>query len=809
MAKVLRYGVRILAGFLILWLILSAGIFIYFKTHKAELTAKANTFLNDRFKGSINIKDISLNLLSNFPYPALQVNGVTIDDSVYARRGQHTVYLERIRVIPGFEGIWKGAPVIRKVVLENGLFYLYKDSSGYSNGYVWASKRPAAATPKKGDKPSLPLRVEIHQVNLTIADSVRHKLYSFDVRRLQLDQNGVEADSSAWHMEMDVTVRSLAFKTQKGSFLKDQDVRGKGSMGFSMDKAELAFQDLALDVHRQALRVDGDFRFDSANSFRLHIAAPSVDFPTGRSWLPWKISRKLDSLSFGRPLALDAQIEGVLARGNDPKILVRWTVAHNKVSGYIGTIEDCSFTGYFNNHVYDSLEPSDANSVICADSLVGKYEGSIPFHTRRLEIIRLDTAVLAFDLSVHNPVSDWGDLLQSDDMSFDEGDVDVALRCRYPLTDSSGIPPSIDGTITIDNAAISYDPRDVKITHGRVRLRFDHRDLLLDKISGTLGKSPLVITGAARNFLGLAGDTGKMVLDWKVYSPSLDGQELLPFLGKGGHKRHRSHAAATGPGGLLDRFVRRCRINTDLQVDKLVYKNFNASHVSAALLWDKGVLTLPHLTLETAKGDLSVWGSLRPYGDDNKVRLAAVFKNIDLPTLFYAFDDFGQASLKSKNLTGVLNAQADLSILLTDKGKKIPGSLDGTLQFSVDSGALLNFSPLTKLSNFAFKNRDFTNVHFSKLYDTFRFSGDTVTFNQMEVQSTVLEMFVAGVYKLDGSYTNADIQVPFNNLKKRKGLPDNVGVDAHHGLSVFVHAYNTGEEPLHYKFGLFKKKVSH
>jgi hypothetical protein len=799
-----------LAGLAILWSILDAGVYIYYRTHKPELIAKANTFLNDRFKGSINIKDISLNLLSNFPYPALQINGVTIDDSVYARTGQHTVYLQKIRVIPGFEGIWRGAPVIRKVVLENGLFFLYKDSSGYTNGYVWTSKQPRSAKTKKGGRPSLPLRVEIHQVDLTIADSVRHKLYGFEVRRLQLDQNGAEADSSAWRVEMDVTVRSLAFKTSKGSFLKDQDVRGHGDMGFSMDKAELAFKDMALTVNRQALRVDGDFRFDTANSFRLHIAAPSVDFPTGRAWLPWKISRKLDSLSFEHPLALDASIEGVLARGNDPKILVRWTVAHDKVSGYIGTIEDCSFTGYFNNHIYDSLPPSDANSLICADSLVGKYRGSIPFRTKRLEIVRLDTAVLAFDLVVHNPVSDWGDLVQSDDLSFDKGDVSVDLRFQYPLTDSSGIIPSINGTIDINDAEISYDPRDVKITNGQVRLRFDHQDLLLDRISGDIGKSPLVISGNARNFLRLTSDTGEMVLDWKVYSPSLDGQELLPFLGKGGQKSHRSRAiASSGAGRLLDRFIRRCRVNTDLQVGKLTYKNFSATSVGASILLDNGVLTLPRLTLQTAKGNLNVWGSVRPYGDDNKVRLAAVFKNIDLPTLFYAFDDFGQASLTSKNLTGVLNAQADLSILLTDKGKKVPGSLDGTLQFSVDSGALVNFSPLTKLSNFAFKNRDFTNVRFSKLYDTFRFSSDTLTFDQMEVQSTVLEMFVAGVYKLDGSYTNADIQVPFNNLKKRKGLPDNVGVDVHHGLSVFVHAYNTGEEPLHYKFGLFKKKVAH
>src|ERR1700744_5903573 len=100
MPKVLRYGVRILAGLLLLWLILLAVAFLYYTTHKKELTARANDFLNDRFKGQIHIKDISLNLFGSFPYPSLQVNEVTIDDSVYARQGKHTVYLDRIRIVP-------------------------------------------------------------------------------------------------------------------------------------------------------------------------------------------------------------------------------------------------------------------------------------------------------------------------------------------------------------------------------------------------------------------------------------------------------------------------------------------------------------------------------------------------------------------------------------------------------------------------------------------------------------------------------------------------------------------------------------
>jgi hypothetical protein len=105
------------------------------------------------------------------------------------------------------------------------------------------------------------------------------------------------------------------------------------------------------------------------------------------------------------------------------------------------------------------------------------------------------------------------------------------------------------------------------------------------------------------------------------------------------------------------------------------------------------------------------------------------------------------------------------------------------------------------------RNRDFAHVSFSKLYDTFRFSGDTLLFHRMEIQSSVLEMFVEGAYKLDGSFTDADLQVPLLNLKKPQGLPDNAGVGAFRGPSVYIHVYNKEDSTLHYKFSLFKRQV--
>jgi hypothetical protein len=119
--------------------------------------------------------------------------------------------------------------------------------------------------------------------------------------------------------------------------------------------------------------------------------------------------KKLDNIHLTRPLAVDARITGTLAPG-DPTVFVRWKVRKNNFSGYIGSINDCSFDGFFTNQVSDSLPPSDANSLIEADSLQGKYSGLIAFRTHRFQIVRLDTPIVVFDVSVHNEIAPWNNL---------------------------------------------------------------------------------------------------------------------------------------------------------------------------------------------------------------------------------------------------------------------------------------------------------------------------------------------------------------------------------------------------------------
>ena len=76
----------------------------------------------------------------------------------------------------------------------------------------------------------------------------------------------------------------------------------------------------------------------------------------------------------------------------------------------------------------------------------------------------------------------------------------------------------------------------------------------------------------------------------------------------------------------------------------------------------------------------------------------------------------------------------------------------------------------------------------------------------MEIQSSVLTMFVEGIYSQKGN-TDISIQVPLSNLKKRDSsyTPENIGVDKKGGKSIYLRGRPGPDGDIKFNIDLFKK----
>jgi hypothetical protein len=271
------------------------------------------------------------------------------------------------------------------------------------------------------------------------------------------------------------------------------------------------------------------------------------------------------------------------------------------------------------------------------------------------------------------------------------------------------------------------------------------------------------------------------------------------------HKSQKSKLAKVA--GSVDAALDQGRVNVNLKAAKLIYKKFEASDAIAnvSLLQDRYLIN--KVSMQHAGGHIDLTGSLLSLRDNyHQAKVDVLLDNVDVNKVFAAFNNFGQDGIKAQNLEGKLDAKVNATLELNDDGKAYPNTIESVVDFSLKNGALNNFEPVKKIQSFIFKNRDFDNIRFAELKDRLEISNQEIKINRMEIQSSVLSMYVEGIYSMKGT-TDMSIQIPLSNLKKRNTdyKPENSGTDKKVGASIFIRGRPGPDGNIEFKADLFNK----
>src|ERR1051326_524144 len=137
--KYVRISLRVLGIFVALVIVLLIVVDIYIHNNKQEITQKIKTLLSQSLNGEITIKDVDASVLASFPYAGINVYGVSVLDSQYHKPMLKANYVScRIN----FLQLLSPHPEIAKLVIEDGAFHFFTDTTGYSNAYLLIKKNP-------------------------------------------------------------------------------------------------------------------------------------------------------------------------------------------------------------------------------------------------------------------------------------------------------------------------------------------------------------------------------------------------------------------------------------------------------------------------------------------------------------------------------------------------------------------------------------------------------------------------------------------------------------------------------------------
>jgi hypothetical protein len=783
----------ITAIFILLWLL----VWGYVIANKKSLIEKVNAELTSRVKGEINIGNIEPGLLSTFPNVSIHLSQVIVRDSLWKYHHHDLLNARNIYIRLGLFSLFTGSPEISKVIIENGSLLIFSDTSGYSNEYMFQSKNSAAAT-NSGAPRRIP-DIEMNNVSFILDLKDRDKLFNFNIAHLNCN---VKQTNNTLHLNIrtNILVNSLAFNVDKGSFVKGKTITGRLNLDFDRTRKKLEFKDVHLDVDKHSFSFTGMFDFSSTPPlYYLAIKTNNINYRSTSLLLSENIKQRLDRFDVEKPFDVMAVIDGSTLPNKMPLVDVQATIKNSNLSTTIGEFTNASLKAHFSNQVNLSEQRSDANSRFTFTGCSAIWE-KIPLKSDSFNIANLEHPIMDCDLHTAFELAQLNELLGASTIEFKNGHCNADIKYHGVVMKSDTAPASIFGTVNLDNAAIEYTPRNLTFTDCSGSLVFDDKDFIVKQLKAHSGSTSLLMNGSVKNLTSLIDKSPeKLILNLNISSPKIVLSDFISFLSKrvitpAADAKKNSTKKLLKLATQVDKILNDCSVELQINADRLIYKKFNADKVAATLLLTDKMVALKNVLVAHAGGTLQLNGSLTEGPVQNMVRLAARMTNVDVTKTLTAFDNFGQDGIVDKNLKGRLSADINISGLINTKAELDPNSLRGIVDLRIKDGELINFEPVKKISQTAFKNRDFSNIRFADLTDKLEITGSEIKVNRMEIQSSVLTMFVEGIYDVEKG-TDLEIQIPLSNLSKRGEDFElkNKGVKSKTGMSINLRA-RTGED---------------
>lgn len=783
-------------------LLLFACLSLYVEANKKEILDKIKAEVSKNIQSEITYREADITVWKHFPFVGVHLYDIYVEDSLY-----HKPFFKMKEAsckISVLQYVFNNIEV-RDVSFSNGLLHIFTDTSGYTNKYLMHYKNEK----KEKDGKDIKLdHAQLHNVRVILENKKRNKLFDFLFHGFKADISEI-GDVFTFHINQKTKVNSLGFNLLKGSYLKGQMLETDMQVKFYSRQAKLSFNEENFIVDGHTYKMKGEFRLRDAGFFHLEINTTNTPYQNIAALLPANISNKLKNFDFEKPISLTAVAEGQLSYGSKPMVFAKWIIKNNALITPVATFRNCNFKGSFNNEKQKGLGKTDENTEIKIDNFSGNWEG-IQLYGDEITINNLTDPQINLNLQSSTDLASLNNKLGLQTIELINGKASLSFHYAGPIKPDLSILDNINGKLQFSNGTIKYLPRNFIFNNCSGVVMFSNNNMQVNDLKCDFGESHFEVNVTGTNLDGLsANDAGNATISCNVFSPLINISDFKTLFAKRktGSVPQKKGKGLIGTTDKIDEVMDHGSLSLNVQANEVRYNNFSGRNARAKVEFVNNDLFIRQASLQHADGNLSFTADIKDKNTHHAAKAKVNLQHVNVSKVFYAFDNFGQDGIESKNLNGTLNTASNLSFTLDNSGSILPGSIKGIVDLSLKNGSLVNYEPLLNIKQSFLKNRDLSNIRFAELKNILEINGSKITINKMEIQSSAITLFVDGLYDINKVESRINIQVPLKSLKEKDSsfVPKNGGLDVKRGTSVYLVGKNdkTGKV----KFVLNTKKT--
>ncbi|MEO7992329.1 MAG: AsmA family protein [Chryseolinea sp.] len=768
------------------------GIIVSYKT---EILAKVNEKIRESVNGEVQIGDLEITLLPDFPNISLSLKDIYLRGPRYQYHKREFLRAERINLNVRPFRLLRKQVSIKSIDVVNGEVFIFRTKDGYINLDVF-KKSASYDTVDSVSVSSASIdfdEMNFRNVSIAFQDSLNGK--SFVATFVRAGNHLISTDTSIHcHVKGEIDFVGLMFNEAKGSFLANKKTNADLNVEFFYPSKRLVIEASSLALEKSTINLSGALQFFlPGGNFEINIQSDKLDFQEGLQVVNKQLRASLSKFLISKPVVIDVHLKGDMGSGVTPSVDVSFALQNCNVTWKKLSLRNASLNGSFTNHKSNEVGFDDRNSEVTLDSVSGIIK-SLPF-TGSASFYDLTDPFLNLDVRFDSDLRKVNANVDTTRIKFIAGHFISKVKFQGKLNEyfddaATRYHGKLQGETIVRGGKLAYRSKNIEFDSIEAAFMFTEKKFTVKDIKMRMNEDRISLSGSVTGFIPfflIPEKKGKVLLN--IYSPSLDFTRPLAqkveIVDMDKNARDKKKVS-----DLLDQIYEKIEFDLSFKIDKFKRNDIYGTEIAGNVLLAGNTLQTSGMKISMAGGTVEFSSTVYNLADDvNPFALNASVRDADIKEFFKMFDNFKQNAIRSEHLEGSLNANIDVTAAIDNNFFVLMPPLKGHVVFNVKQGRISDFPPLENMSKFLFKKRDFTDVRFDEVMADFNVHGTELDISRMEVQSSVLTLFLEGRYSLKDS-TNLSIQIPLSNLKKRDKdfVPQNVGTGAKVGLSVFLRA---------------------
>ncbi len=701
---------------------------------------------NKSLSTPVKIGKIDVSSWSDFPNLAIVCTDVYIEDSQpgdYPLLTARTVsfYLNPIEV-------WSGTYSIRGLQITDSETNLKINPAGVNNYTIFKEKRHDST----GAIVFNLRNVRLQNTKVSYHDQHAHDHHIFQSYKL-IASIAIKGD--LYDIDADGDITTVQIGVGKKTFLKDKLFEVTSNLLYDDARKNILVHPSSLRVNTSSFEVMGSYSFLAKKTIDMNAKAKDTDIQSLLSLMPEEVSNRLSKYRSDGEVYFDLGLKGDIDDHKSPFLSVRFgckdtqlfhpeyqsSITHANLEGSFASpsVTDLSraelflkgITGELNGRAFQadfSMENFEDPYVSC--DFKGELDAASILHFYPVPSIQQLEGVLRADVSLLGKIS--------------------LLKKR-----STAQQVKTKGTIDMKNLQLTVGEQKIHFEDLNGSLQFNHNDLALSNVSGQFENSDFKLNGFFKNVVTfLLFENQPIGIETDLKSNFLDVDQLFS-IGFG----------QKGSGDFNFHISPHLHLNFNCDIKSLKYKRFRPRDVVGDLLVKNQMAVSRNIRMKTLGGELSL-NSIVNAKDAKAIEVVSAFKlqGIQIDSLFYVFENFGQNFIQDKHLKGKAFADVSMEMTLNEKLKLYPETLITDITVSVKNGELNNFEPMQKLNKYL-DDEGLNHLRFGDLKNEVHIEKRMIYLPQMEVSTNVTVIQLSGTHSFDQKIDYRVI-APLRNRKK-------------------------------------------